>query len=50
MFGQPPRLTPFSELPKGVDHCIMEEDLAVMMVSPVRAKFVVCLLGIWVQF
>ncbi|XP_065914588.1 uncharacterized protein [Dysidea avara] len=27
MFGQPPRLAPFAELPEGVDHCIMEEDL-----------------------
>ena len=27
VFRQPSRLTPFSELLKGVDHCIMEEDL-----------------------
>ena len=28
VLGQPPRLTPFAELPKGANHCIMEEDLA----------------------
>ena len=28
VFGQPPRTTPFAELPKGKNPCIMEEDVA----------------------
>ena len=28
VFGQPPRTTPFAELPKGKGSCIMEEEVA----------------------
>ena len=27
-YGQPPKTTPFSELPKGKGSCIMEEEVA----------------------
>ena len=31
VFGQPPRTTPFAELPKGKGSCIMEEEVADLM-------------------
>ena len=31
VYGQPPRTTPFAELPKGKGPCVMEEEVADIM-------------------